>query len=183
MWKIAPSTAARPPRTAAASLSASLSRGDPRSRWPAAGATWRSRRATASARRHPLSKAPACRRVRRGPWQPSYRLPVSPTMRTAPSRNSGLSSLRESGMTTPHSPCLDGFGGCPIPLGYSGVGTSSPIHRRARRVCGPARRRGGIVPGSQHCVSRPQAGTADQSADPGASPFPDEPERRVKSSG
>src|ERR1700682_2189133 len=52
-------------------------------------------------------------------WTPRSRaiwaigLPVSRTMRTAPSRNSGSNFLRESGMTTPHSPCLHTFGGCP----------------------------------------------------------------------
>src|SRR6476660_942061 len=34
-------------------------------------------------------------------------------MRTAPSLNSGSYFLRVSGMTTPHSACLHGFGGCP----------------------------------------------------------------------
>src|SRR6516164_5870888 len=38
-------------------------------------------------------------------------LPVSRTMRTAPSRNSGSNFLRVSGIPIPHSACLHGFGG------------------------------------------------------------------------
>src|SRR6478609_572567 len=37
-------------------------------------------------------------------------------MRTAPSLNSGSYFLRGSCMTTPHSACLHGFGGGPVPV-------------------------------------------------------------------
>src|SRR5271155_748786 len=58
-----------------------------------------------------LPRVPGCTPRSRAIW--AIGLPVSRTMLTAPSRNSGSNFLRESGMTTPHSPCLHGFGGCP----------------------------------------------------------------------
>src|ERR1700739_1348911 len=51
-------------------------------------------------------------------------------MRTAPSLNSGSYFLRVSGMTTPHSACLHGFGGCP------------ETERRGARVIGQHASRG-----------------------------------------
>ena len=40
-------------------------------------------------------------------------MPVSRTIRTAPSRNSGSYLRRVSGITTPHRGCLHASGGCP----------------------------------------------------------------------
>ena len=46
-------------------------------------------------------------------------LPVSRTIRTAPSRNSRSYFLRTSGMTSPHSGCLHTSRGCPTPPNLS----------------------------------------------------------------
>ena len=93
-------------------------------------AAGRSRPAAASTRPHRLSNSlsvPSCSArslATQFPsvpaWMPRSRaiwaigLPVSRTMRTAPSRNSGSYFLRVSGMTNPYSSCLHVFGGCPL---------------------------------------------------------------------
>src|SRR6185369_10358987 len=58
-----------------------------------------------------LPRVPALIPRSRATW--AIGLPVSRTMRTAPSRNSGSNFLRVSGIPTPHSACLHGFGGDP----------------------------------------------------------------------
>src|SRR6476659_571644 len=60
-----------------------------------------------------LPRVPALISRSRAIW--AIGLPVSLTIRTAPSLNSESNFLRVSGMTTPYSPCLHGFGGCPSP--------------------------------------------------------------------
>ena len=59
-----------------------------------------------------LPRVPALTPRSRATW--AIGLPVSRTMRTAPSRNSGSNFLRVSGIPTPHSACLHGFGGDPF---------------------------------------------------------------------